>query len=233
MKKLIVLVLSVLVLLLLLSLPISALAGSTTINYGGTNGTVSINTSTPGYSDNFSMNAGGDFSGYHDVTAYTLSRAAQFLGGGDIRATTYTSDMIVGITIEGDTGYLGQNVDVSSSLATDFSAQADGSSYVIDSYVGDNGDNLLGMRMILSGNGYGELGGGFFVDYATLSADVYALGDGSGTFRLYAFAPYLGSRAEIWADSLYADVYMSAFDAWIDIYSTFDSYLMGYGYVGP
>ncbi len=224
MKKLIVLVLS-----LLLSLPISALAGSTTINYGGTNGTVSINTSTPGYSDNFSMNAGGDFFGYHDVTAYTLSREAEF-SGGDIYAATCTPDMIVGITIEGDTGYLGENVDVSSSLAVNFLAQASGGSYLIDSYVGNS---LLGIEMILNGNGYGELGGDISVFSPAIRADVHALGIGNGTFGLYAFAPYMVFDANMQADSLYTDIYMCAYDAWLNSYLTFNSYLglEGYGYV--
>lgn len=201
-------------------------AGSTTINYGGTNGSISINTSTPGYNDDFSMNAGGDFSGYHSASPYTLSREAKFSGGGDIYAATYASDMVVGITIEGNTGYLGENVDVSSSLAADFLAQASGS-YEIDSYVGDSS---LGVGMNLQGNGNGELGGDFLYN-TSLSANVYALGYGSGTLRLYAFAPYLDFGAAIQADSLYTDVYMSAYDAWIDIYSTFDSYLEGEGSV--
>lgn len=214
--------------MLLLLLPVGILfAGSTTINYGGTNGQVSINTSTPGYKDSFSMSAGGDFSGYHGVTAYTLSRKAQFNGGGDIYAVTYASDMVVGIRIEGNTGYLKENVKVSSSLAVNFLAQASGT-YEIDSYVGDS---LLGIGMNLGGNGTGELGGDFSLCNTILSVDVFALGSGSGTFGLYAFAPYLDFGAEIWADSLYTDMYMSAYYAWIDIYSTFDSYLAGYGSV--
>lgn len=223
MKKLIITI----CLLLLLLFPIAAFAGSTTINYGGTNGTVSINTSTPGYNDSFSMNSGGDFGGYHAVDAYSLSREAQFSGGGDIYAATYVSDLTVGIIIEGDTGYLGQNV-YAGSLSTDFLAQASGGSYLIDSYVGDS---LVGIGMNLQGNGYGELGGDFFVDYATLSADVYALGSGNGTFNLYAFAPYMVFGASIWADSVYTEIFMDAYNAWIDVYSTFDSYLEGYGYM--
>lgn len=227
MKKLIGLVLSVLVLLLLLSLPISALAGSTTINYGGTNGTVSINTSTPGYSDNFSMNAGGDFSGYHNVSPYSLSREAEFSGGGDIYAATYTSDFTAGIAIQGDTGYLGQNVHIGS-LSTDFLAQASGT-YEIDSYVGNSS---LGIGMNLQGSGEGELKGDISVYNPSICADVYALGIGNGTFRLYAFAPYLDFGAEIWADSLYTDIYMRAYDAWLDSYTTFNSYLSGIGHLG-
>lgn len=203
-------------------------AGSTTINYSGENGSVNINTSTSGYNDSFSMNSGGDFSGYHAVDSFSLSREAQFSGGGDIYAATYASDLTVGITIEGSNGYLGQNVYTGSSLATNFSAQADGSSYVIDSYVGDS---LVGIGMNLQGNGYGELGGDFSLYNTTLEADVYASGDGSGTFGLYAFAPYLNFGASIWADNVYTDIFMDAYNAWIDIYSTFDSYLEGYGYV--
>lgn len=217
-------------LLFLLSVTTAALAGSVTINYGGENGTVQINTQTPGYVDNFSMSSGGDFSGYHGVTAYSLSREAQFSGGGDIYAATYASDFMVGIAVEGSTGYLRQNVDVSSSLYTNFLATASGCSYLIDSYVGDSS---LGLGMNLTGDGSGKLGGDFSLYNTTLEADVYALGDGSGTFGLYAFAPYLDFGANIWADSLYTSVYMVAYNAWLDLYATFDSYLEGYGYVGP
>jgi len=224
MKKLII---GLCILLFLLTTSI-AFAGSTTINYGGTKGQISINTSTPGYDDEFSMNAGGDFFGFHSASPYSLSREAQFNGGGDIYAVTCASDMVVGIAIKGNTGYLGEDVDVSSSLDAHFLAQASGCSYLIDSYVGDS---LLGIGMILNGNGYGELGGDISVYNPALYADVYALGYGSGTFGLYAFAPYMNFGAEIRADSLYTDVYMSAYDAWIDIYSTFDSYLEGYGSV--
>lgn len=212
--------------MLLLLLPVGIVfAGSINISYGGENGSVDIYTNTPGYSDNFSMNAGGDFSGYHGVTVYTLSREAQFSGGGGIYAATYASDMVVGVTIEGNTGHLGENVDVNSSLDANFLAQASGT-YEIDSYVGDSS---LGIGMNLQGNGNGELGGDFLLHNTSLSADVYALGYGTGAFGLYAFAPHLDFGAEIRADSLYTDVYMSAYDAWIDIYSTFDSYLEGYG----
>ncbi len=157
-----------------------AYAGTTAINYGGTNGQISINTSAPGYNDSFSMNAGGSFSGYHHAEYYSLNRKAQFSGGGDIFAVTSASDMIVGIAIEGNTGYLGESIDVSSSLIVNFLVQAS---------------------------------------------------NGSGEFSLYAFAPYMDFGAEIWADSLYIDLYMSAYDARIGIHSTFDSYLEGCGSV--
>ena len=229
MKKLVPLI-CLSMLLLLLSIGI-VFAGSIDISYSGENGSVEIYTSTPGYNDNFSMNAGGDFSGYHGVTAYTLSRVAEFSGDGDIYAATCASDMIVGIAIEGNTGYLREGIDVSSSLDANFLAWAWGCSYLIDSYAGDSSLSIAGIAMNLQGNGNGELGGDFSLYNPSLYANVYALGYGSGEFRLYVFAPYLGFRAEIWADSLYADVHMGAYDAWLDSYTTFDSYLKGYGSV--
>ena len=225
MKKLVVLVLS-----LLLLLPISAFAGSTTINYGGTNGTVSINTSTPGYSDNFSMNSRGGFSGQHAVNTSSLSREVQFSASGDVYAATYASDLTVGIVIQGDTGYLGQSVDVSSSLTTNFLAQASGT-YEIDSYVSNN--SLLGIGMNLQGNGVGKLEGDITVYSPIFDAKVYASGTGNGAFNLYAFAPYLVFDASIWADSLYTDMCMRACDAWLNAYTTFNSDLEGCGYIRP
>jgi len=199
-----------------------------TVNYSGSDGTVQINTQTPGFNDDFSMNAGGEFSGYHYVEEYDLSREAQFSGSGSIYAATYPTgiDGLIGITIQGSTGYLGQNFNAVP-LATDFLAEASGCTYLIDAFIGGS---YIGLGAILEGNGNGEIDGDFSVN-AGLISDVYALGDGSGTFGLYAFAPYLNFGANIWIDSLYVDAYLCGYDAWIDMYSTFDSYLEGYGYV--
>ncbi len=56
------------------------------VEYCGVNGSVDIDTGASGYTDDFLMNAGGDFSGTHDAKAYTLSRNVALNGGGSVDA---------------------------------------------------------------------------------------------------------------------------------------------------
>jgi len=60
------------------------------VEYCGVNGSVDIDTDATGYTDDFLMTAGGDFSGSHDAKAYTLSRNLAFNGGG--RADAFSQE---------------------------------------------------------------------------------------------------------------------------------------------
>lgn len=59
------------------------------IEYCGVNGSVGIDTGASGYDDSFLMSAGGDFSGWHQATAYALSRGVELSGGGNVHALTH------------------------------------------------------------------------------------------------------------------------------------------------
>jgi len=54
----------------------------------GVNGSVDCDTLASGYTDDFLMNAGGDFWLTHDAKGYSLDRIAALNGGGSIDATT-------------------------------------------------------------------------------------------------------------------------------------------------
>jgi len=58
------------------------------VEYCGVNGSVDCDTLASGYTDDFLMNAGGDFSGWHDAKGYALSRYVALNGGGSIIALT-------------------------------------------------------------------------------------------------------------------------------------------------
>jgi len=215
MRKLIV-VMAVLVLI-----PTATWAG-VTINYSGSDGTVQINTQTPTYSDNFSVQ-GGDFSGLHALTPGSLSREVSFSDEGNIYAATYPNsfDVMCGVIVEGESGYMGQNVEVNSYFDTDYLAQGS-ENYRINSYVGDNN---FGIEVTLNGEENGGVYGDFLAETETLEADIEAGADGSGAFEIYSFAPCLNFEAGMEIDECEVDVGMEGYRAWLDLYGEFDDYL--------
>ena len=215
MRKLIV-VMAVLVLI-----PTATWAG-VTINYSGSDGTVQINTQTPTYSDNFSVQ-GGDFSGLHALTPGSLSREVSFSDEGNIYAATYPNsfDVMCGVIVEGESGYMGQNVEVNSYFDTDYLGQGC-ENYRINSYVGD--DNF-GIEVTLNGEKNGGVYGDFLADTETLEANVGAEAEGNGTFCEYSFAPYLKWEAGLDIDECDVYVGMEAYSAWLDLCGEFDDYL--------
>lgn len=58
------------------------------IEYCGYNGWLAIDTQASGYTDDFDLTAGGDFSGTHDVSAHNLDRAVNVAGGATVDALT-------------------------------------------------------------------------------------------------------------------------------------------------
>lgn len=86
-----------------------------TIKFGGTNGAVNIHTAALGYTDNFLMNAGGDFSGCQFMSNPKLYREFQLAGGGSVSATTHpSSGTDVVLTFNGDQGSFTQDIDFGS-----------------------------------------------------------------------------------------------------------------------
>lgn len=89
------------------------------VEYCGINGSVDIDTQASGYTDDFLMNAGGDFSGTHEAKGYFLSRFVHLTGGGNIDALTEGAPY--GIVVE--TKFTGDWVDLSQDFSfTDLGA---------------------------------------------------------------------------------------------------------------
>ncbi len=79
------------------------------VKFDGTNGSVAIDTETPVYTGDITMNAGGDFSGCQIARVSTLSREAQFSGGGNLNTNTNSSLVSDSFTFSGSQLSLTQN----------------------------------------------------------------------------------------------------------------------------
>jgi len=94
-----------------------AYAGSSTVIFNGSGGSILIVTSAPGIRlDNFKVTGGGDFSAKQQLSTSSptvIIREGEFFGGGSIRAITHATNPQAEFGVylaSNDTGYLGESV---------------------------------------------------------------------------------------------------------------------------